>query len=199
MIKTLLFEPRSFFRNFENFKNEKHIILLFCLAGIVRSFDRAIGKNQGDTWELSSIILFSVIVGALLGWISFYIYGGLISLTSGWIGKSISTESAMQIMAYAVIPMVFSLLILAVQILIFGNQLFQSQIFVNESSFEFYLFNGLLLLQVLLSLYSLYLFIVGISEVHQVSFGRATLYAFLPALGILVIVAVVLSISALIN
>src|SRR5690606_37035280 len=118
--------------------------------------------NKGDTSDPLSVIAFSVIIGALLGWISFYIYAGFISLMSGWIGKSMSVKSVVQIMAYGSVPMILSLVILAVQIAIFGNQIFQSQIFIADNSFENFLYIALAFIPALLVLYSFFLFLIGI-------------------------------------
>lgn len=196
MFKTLLLQPRTFFRHFDSVKNGKHVIILLVLAGISRAFDQAISNNKGDNADLLSVIAFSVILGGLLGWITFYIYAGFISFMSGWIGKSMSVKSVVQVMAYASVPMILSLVILGVQILIFGNQIFQSQIFIAGDSFEFFLYYALAFIPVLLGLYSFFVFLLGISEVHEVSLGKAAVHVLSPLVALVLIVVVLIAIFA---
>ncbi|WP_284653615.1 YIP1 family protein [Flavobacterium terrisoli] len=194
MLQKLILHPRDFFSDFSSVKNQNHIIILLMLAGIERSFDRAMVKNLGDKWELGSVILFSVIMGALLGWLSFYIYAALVSWTSGWINSKISTKNVVEIIAYASVPLITSLVVLLFQIIIFENQMFQSSIFIVDYSFEYFAFYISLALQILLSVYSLIMFIIGLSVIQKISMAKATLNVFLPLLFFLTIAAVIIGI-----
>lgn len=198
MISELLLKPRQFYRNFESVYNHSHVVFLIVAAGIARAFDRAISKSQGDTWELASVIWFSIIIGALLGWMAFYIYAALVSWTSEWIGGKISTREAVGVMAYAAIPMVFSMIFLAVQIALYGNEVFQSEVAYGIEDTHFYIYFGLFLVQALLGLYSFILFVIGLSEIQNIGTGRALLNAFMPVLFLLAIAAVLIVVMSIV-
>ena len=192
MILKVLLAPREFYRHFPRSRNQTQIVILLILAGIARAFDRAIGKSQGDSWELGTIIVFSILIGGLLGWISFYVYAALVSWTSTWVGGRITGKATLEIMAYAAIPMIFSLVFLSLQMMIYGSRIFRSDDSFAEYDLNFFVYNGLLVIHALLSLYSFALFVIGLSEVQKISVGKAALNALSPIVFFLAIAAIVI-------
>ncbi len=195
LLRLLLLRPFKFFQNFNEIRNENHIIILLTLAGITRGLDRAQVKSLGDKWELDGVLLFSIIMGVLLGWLSFYIYGAMVSGTSTWINGSITTKNAVAAMAYAAIPTIISMFFLFVQVMIFGNAVFQSEIFIDTFSIEWFAFYILSILELIFGIYSFILFAIGLAAIQKFSIAKGFLNALLPAIIFLAIIGIVFMIS----
>lgn len=79
--------PRPIFQYIHDHQYQKYMVVLMVLAGIGSAFDRASSNNSGDDISLQLVIALSVVMGGLLGWISYYIYAALISWTGKWLGE----------------------------------------------------------------------------------------------------------------
>jgi len=188
----LLTSPRDAFKFINDYKFDKHVTILLSLAGIVRTFDRAIGKNMGDDFSLLGLITFCIIIGGLFGWITYYIYSALISWTGKWFEGTADTQSILRILAYSLFPSIFILILLIPQIAIYGNSMFQSDYDTsNTGLINNIVYYGLLLCGVVLGIWSFVLSIIGISEVQKFSIWKALLNLLLPALFFISIILVI--------
>ena len=188
----LLTSPKEAFKFINDYKFDKHVTLLLFLAGIVRSFDRATSKNMGDNLSLWGIIAFCVIVGGLFGWISYYIYASLISWTGRWFEGKANTQSILRVLAYSLFPSVLILILLIVEIAIYGNTLFQSDNDIsNTGLINNIVYYGLLLCEVVLGIWSFVLSVIGISQIQKFSIWKALLNLLLPALLFISIILVI--------
>ncbi len=77
--------PRMVFKYLNDYSYEKFVTILLILAGITRTFDRASTRGVGDNMSLGRVIILCVILGGLLGWITYYIYAAMISWTGKWL------------------------------------------------------------------------------------------------------------------
>ena len=118
--------PREVFKFINTYKYDKYVSVLLILGGITRTFDRASMKNMGDNFSIWGIIAFCLIIGAIFGWITYYLYSVLINWTGKWINGKGNTESILRVLSYALIPSIISLLLLIPQIIIYGNEIFKS-------------------------------------------------------------------------
>ncbi|HYD91781.1 MAG TPA: Yip1 family protein, partial [Flavobacterium sp.] len=118
--------PRTIFRFIHENKYEKYMWLLLILAGISNGFDRASRENMGDTGSLAKIVVISILVGGLLGWISYYIYSALVS----WIGQlfkgKADVKAIVRVMAYGSVPSIAALVMLVPQMIVYGKEMFTS-------------------------------------------------------------------------
>jgi hypothetical protein len=114
-------KPRAVFKYINDQEYAKFVNLLLVLAGISRAFDRASMNDLGDSISMGAILGLSILMGGLLGWISFYIYAALLSWTAGWLKGKGDTTSILRILSYAMTPSIVSLLFLIPQIGIYGN------------------------------------------------------------------------------
>jgi hypothetical protein len=138
---------------------------------------------MGDTESLSYIIIISVLGGGLLGWISYYLYAMLVSWTGRWLGGKASKEAIFKIFAYSLIPSIFALPLIGIQILLFDQEYFSSSpSFIEESTASFILFTGLSILEFVLGFWSFVICIAGVSEIQKISISKAILNLFLPLL-----------------
>ena len=94
-------EPRAVFGFINKFQYDRFLVPLLFFAGIIRALDRAVARDLGDTLSLGAIIMTSVLLGGLLGWISYYLYAALISWTGKWLDGKGNTKSILRALAYA--------------------------------------------------------------------------------------------------
>jgi hypothetical protein len=187
VIKAVLFDPKRAFRFIHKFQYENHLKPLLVLAGMANAFDRAASSNEGDTGSLGGIIFASLLIGGLLGWISYYVYSSLISWTGSWINGTASREAILRVLAYATIPTSLSLIVTLLGILIFQNSYFQENLNIDSDNYlllgVYYLLTAV---SIGLAVYTLILYVVGVAEVQGFSYLKALLNIALPLVLILV-------------
>lgn len=178
--------PREVFKFINTYKYDKHVTILLILGGITRTFDRASLKNMGDNFSLFGVIAFCIIIGALFGWITYYIYSALISWTGKWINAKGNTDSILRVLSYALIPSILSLLLLIPQIAIYGNEIFKSDGDLSSGGIiSTIIVYGSMFIEFTLGIWSLALCVIGISEVQKLSIGKSILNLLLPAIVIM--------------
>lgn len=185
------FNPRLVFRYLEQNSYGKYVSVLLVLAGINSATDRAIAGGMGDSMSLLIVLLITVVAGALLGWISFYIYAALISWTGRWLKGRSNTSSLLRVIAHAQIPSIVSLILVFAQIGVFGNDLFQTYPDLTSHMPLAVFYYLTIFLSTILSLWTFILLIVGVSEVQQFSIGKAILNVLLPIFLFLIPIAII--------
>lgn len=183
------FSPRSVLRYINEKQYDKYVIILLIISGIVRSFDRAVAKDMGDNMSVWFIIGLCIFAGGLFGWISFYIYAFLLSWTGKWLKGEGGTRDMLRIAAYAMIPSIFTLLLLFIQIALWGEGVFMSEgPFASEDWASIVLSFVFLLLELILIVWTIVFYVVGISEVQKFSLWKSVLNMLLPGLMLLSII-----------
>lgn len=181
--------PRQVFRYINDNRYDKYVTILLILAGISRSFDRAMIKNIGDKMSLWAIIGTCIILGGLLGWIIYYVYAALVSWTGKWLDGKGNTSSILRILAYAMLPTAIGLIFFIPQLAINGIDLFKRDGDVTSTSWIFnVIIFGSIFLQGVLTIWTLVFCIVGIAEVQKFSLGKAILNILLPIIFLISIV-----------
>jgi len=184
--------PRQVFKYINDNHYEKYVTVLLVLSGISRSFDRASIKNMGDKMSIWAILGLCIILGGLLGWISYYIYAALVSWTGKWLKGQGDTSSILRIFSYAMIPSIIALLFLIPQIGIYGVEIFKEDGDITSASWiSNILVYGSMFLEVVLGIWTLIFCVVGISEVQKLSIGKSILNLLLPILVILVPILII--------
>lgn len=193
IVTRIWFEPRTIFRYINEHRHETSLWMLLVLNGIVQSFERAAQKHMGDTFPFVGLVLFCIVFGSLGGYISVKIYAHLISWTGRWLGGTADNKSLLRVFAYACIPSLVSLLVLIVQLGLYGQVLFQ-----KDGISEAFDTVGLLLIavQFILKVWLVVLWIVGTAEVQAFSIGKAIVNLLLPSL---LLVALVLGFVLLVK
>jgi len=180
-------EPRKVFKFIIRRSYRKYFILLLGLAGIVRAFDRASMRDMGDKQSLLFIVSVSIVGGALLGWISYYIYAALIRWTGKWVGGHADFDSIIKVITYAMIPSIVGLLFLVPQLLTYGVEAYKADGDITSGSLlTNIVFYVSLLAELALGIWTIALLVVGISEVQNLSVGKAILNLLLPIIIIFV-------------
>lgn len=189
-------EPRLMFRYIDAHQHEVSLWMLLVLNGMVRAFDRAQQQNAGDKMSLMALVLLCIIGGSLGGWLSVYIYAWLISKTGKWLGGTAEPRALLRVFAYAGIPSALTLLLLIVQIGLYGERLFQEDNAVLSNGFGVGALGSFtFMVQFALQLWTASLFVIATAELQRFSTGKAILNLVLPAL-ILIAVVLLIVLSA---
>lgn len=190
------FSPREVFKYLSHHEYDKYVPLLLILGGISRTIDRAIERSMGDDYPLGGILLISVILGGLLGWISLYIYSALVSWMGTWLGGKSDTKSVLRVLAYALIPSLFSLIFVAISIIIYGQEIFVSEP-GYQSSIDAIILLVLGIIEITLSVWSFVVLVAGISEIQNFAIGKALLNVLMPGIIFLGLIMTIFIISTI--
>ncbi|TDO70484.1 Yip1-like protein [Flavobacterium chryseum] len=181
--------PKEAFIFINDYKYSKHVTLFLILSGITKSFDKAISKNMGDNLPLWSVITYGILIGITFGWLLNSLYAFSISWTGKWFNGKADTRSILRVIAYALLPSFISLFFLFIQILIYGNSIFQSSYeYLYTGLFDTTLYWFFYLIDLALIIWSCMLLVIGISVVQKFSIGKAILNLILPVLVLALIV-----------
>lgn len=192
--------PKDFFAYVVQHKYDKYFYLLMILFGIYSSFSRATTQNYGDKYSLMGVIFLAVVVGGLLGWISLYFYAGFVSLTGSLFGGKAYTKDIVIIFSYAFIPNAIALLLVIIQIIIYGNEMFKSNgDFLSGSIGGIVLYWGTVVLELVLNGMSIILAVIGLAEIQKFSILKAFLNLFFPIFIIVFLIALIFGINYIIN
>jgi len=176
-------KPRMVFKFINDRHYGKFVNLLLVLAGISRAFDRAVMKDMGDKMSMWTIIAFCVILGGLLGWISYYIYAALLSWTGKWLNGKGNTTSILRVLSYALTPSIIALILLIPQIGIYGNEIFKADGDITSAGLiSNILVYGSIILELILGIWTIVFCVVAISEVQKLSISKSILNLLLPVL-----------------
>lgn len=185
--------PQQVFKYINDKQYDKYVTLLLILSGISRSFDRASLKNMGDKMSIWAILGLCIIVGGLMGWISYYIYAGLISWTGKLLKGKGDTSSILRILSYAMIPSIIALIFLLPQIGIYGVEIFKEDGDITSAGWISNIFvYGSMFLELVLGIWTIVFCVVGISEVQKLSIGKSILNLLLPLFVIIVPVLIII-------
>ncbi len=177
------FSPREVFKYIRYRNYDKYVTVLLILAGVSRAFDKAADKGMGDTMSLWGIIGLCVFVGGVVGWCISGIYAGLINWTGKWLKGQGDTKSILNVMAYAYIPSILSLILLVPELSIYGVEIFKTNgDIISAGISSNILFYGALIIEAILGVWTVVLLIIGVAETQQFSIGKAIVNLLLPIL-----------------
>lgn len=175
--------PRKVFKYIIESGYEKYSYNLIILAGIIRAFNNSMDKSLGDKIPLWGVIAISIVLGGLIGWIFFEAYAWGISKTGKWLKGISDKKGILRIMSYSIIPVIPTIFLIVIQILIYGNEMYKSDGDITSGGLTAnILFYSSIVLQIVLSIWTLVLFVIGISEIQKFSIGKAILNILIPAL-----------------
>ncbi|MGB5647964.1 Yip1 family protein [Muriicola sp.] len=173
--------PRKVFKFINDQQYDRYVYLLLALAGIANAFDRAVSRDLGDKMSLWGIIMLCFFVGGFLGWISIYIYAGLISWTGKWLKGEGNSSSILRILSYALIPIIVAMIFLVPQIGIYGKEMFKSDGDITSAGLiPNFIFYGTMILEFVLAIWTIVLCVVAVAEVQKFSIAKSILNLLLP-------------------
>jgi len=208
------FSPRLVFKYLNDNNYGKYVIIFLVLAGITNTFGIALTGSWSEDMSLMKILAICILFGGLFGWVSFYIFAALVSWTGRFLNGQGNTTSLLRMTSHAMIPSIVALLLLIPQIAamvrpgifhseldryvsgnafllisqiaMFAEGIFQNGIGVyGKASLLTIVFYATSLLAVILGLWTLVIFVIGVSEVQKFSIGKSIMNIILAALLIL--------------
>lgn len=185
--------PDKFFQNINNLERKKEVTILMILEGIMYAFGKAQADFYGDNWELSRIIMFCLIFGVLFGWLFVYVIASMTRWSGEYFGGSASNRQILAVAAYSSIPILFAIIPLSLQIILYGRNAFRKFSLLEGS--DYYIMSTLGAVQLLLGIVSLGLFVKGVSVVQRFSTWKAMASIVLVPVITFAVVASVLLIS----
>ena len=192
--------PRRVFKFINDHRYDSLTTLLVIFGGITSALNRASDKHMGDSMSLFAVLIISVIVGAVFGWLSYYIYAALMSWTGKWMKGKGNTDALFRMISYSLIPSLIILPLILTRILLIGNKEFQNNVdLYSEGTLVAVLCFITYFLEFMFGLWTLFIIVVGISEIQQFSIGKAIVNLILPGAMILAIIAPIAAIMYLVT
>lgn len=174
------------------YSGDKYLILLFILGGITQAIDKASSKNMGDHQSTIAVLLMAIVFGGLFGWISYYFYAWLLEVSGKWLKGRASFQEFKVILAWSSIPTICSLILLIPELMLLGDDLFKSESTqINNVSNVILIVFGIL--EITLGIWTVVIFIKGVSLIQNFKTGKAILNAIIP--GLLIIIPILFLIS----
>lgn len=167
---SIWYKPRKTIRKIIS-THPTHLVIVFAvLAGIGQAINRAVQKSPGDAFSLWELIGMCIIGGSIGGIFYLYIAGGLFRWTGSWFGGQASSEDVRAAIAWSTVPATVSNFLWIPLIIVYGHEMFTIytiSVYTNPRLSFFIIVVGLI--QYWLTIWSLILYVICISEVHQIS------------------------------
>ena len=190
-------KPRDTIQQIIDSDDPKNMVLfLAAISGISSILSGAVGNNTGDQQPLVGIIAGALIVGPIAGVIGLYISGMLLSWTGKWIGGRASAEYVRTALAWAHIPVIWTVLLWIPEILIFGQETFMTpdeNSLVTTAPYAFYEV-GFGIIKMTASVWAFILLLKGLGQVQGFSAWKALWNLMIP--GLLFLIPIILIVVA---
>jgi len=173
--------PRETVRKIVEFNPKFRFLALSFLHGIPMVFYLAQDLSLGDTFSLAGIIIVSLILAIFLGMLSITIGAALLYWTGKWIGGKGSFYPVRAAVSWSNVPNIVIILCWATLIFFFRHQVFlaafQKGEFVGAA---LAIYGVVLLVQAVMSIWSLIILIKGLAEVQGFSAWKGLLNVLIP-------------------
>jgi hypothetical protein len=163
-------QPASVLGYVNEYRYDRYTLLLLVITAVAGSLELAIAFSLGERMTLPVLLAVCFFLGGLLGLVAFYIYAAVVSWTGDWFDGLGSVNALVRVFAYAMFPMVFILLLVIAKILVFGAEIFEDRMDLNEYDSKasgFYLIACTI--ELTLVACSFYLTVIGVSQAQRFS------------------------------
>lgn len=179
--------PRRTIRQIVETNPDRLVLLLAAVGGIVEALINASSDSKGENMSLQAILLTSLIGGPLMGVIGLWLGGALLRWTGGWIGGQADSRRIRATLAWANVPLVWSLLLWIPALLLFGAELFATATPILDAST---MLSGLYMVFSfgigIVSIWAFVVFLHALGEVQGFSAWKALGNSILAGLAVLV-------------
>lgn len=126
--------PRATMQQIVDSDPRRLVLLLAAVHGFSQTLDRASMRNLGDKLSVPVILAIALVAGPLVGWFGLYLGGVLMRWTGKWIGGRAPAEHIRSVLAWSGVPLVWALLLLPIQLALFGREMFTTETPVMDAS-----------------------------------------------------------------
>jgi hypothetical protein len=157
--------------------------LLIALASCVSVFNRSFTKHLADKYNGIIYIIGILVLSFVITLVFTYLYASMISWTGKWLKGRAGTDSITRVLAYSQIPSASLLLFQIPCLLLFGFDLFKSNLSINHSELVGIFVTSIwYLLAAITSIWSFVLGLIGLAELQNFSLWRSFINYLLPVL-----------------
>jgi hypothetical protein len=174
LLKTIWLQPRHTIRFILKHCPDKYLWGLLVLGGIAGSLGNL--AENGLLMNLTGFVAFiaTVALGGIFGPLFNLIFAGLIRMTGRWIKGQADFSQILIVVAWSLVPSIASMVFFLARWVYFGNDIFLGNTDLSSIFNDFFItFTSLA--DLALSVWSLVILIVGLSEVQHFGIGRAIL------------------------
>ncbi len=194
---TIWYKPRSTIRQILDSNSDRYVAILVGIFGILRALEQASERNMGDTLPLVGTLVLVLLVGPLGGYITVYIFGAVYRWTGSWVGGKANSKEIRTALAWAYVPGILSLFLWIIKLVLFGEEMFTKATPRLDSSILLsIIFLGLLFIDIIISIWTLFLMVKCISEAHRFSAWKGLVTIFL---GLLIIAVPIFAIAVILS
>lgn len=174
--------PRETVRSIVDSNPSHHLWGLSAFYGFVMMLQSAQNTSLGDKLSAPSIVLICALLAAPVGWLSFYIMGGILTLCGKWIGGKGSFKNVRTALAWSNVTSVANTILWLMMLFAFGDSVFTSvfpdavAVSPPQRGFLVFVFGA----QLILAIWSLILLLKALGEVQGFSVWKALLNVILP-------------------
>ncbi len=165
--------PRRVFRELASQPIGRLDYLLGAAQGMVGWLAWSRAQNAGATDSVAGIIGKGVVVGSLIGVASLYVMAAIYTRLGKRFGGSSTRNQVIHVLAYGGVPMAVSLGIWVLTALLAGEATFMQVPRPDLETFPALLLRAQFIAYVLLTIWSVVLQIMGLSEVHRLATRKA--------------------------
>lgn len=188
--------PRQTIRQLTNESKFGWLLLLACLGGISYFLDTASTSNLGDRANASAggIVLIGLFVGPFIGLIGWQLFSAICFGIGKLFGGEATLKETQYAVAWASVPLVFSLLIWIPDLAIMGDGAFSESVSaVNPFGATIVFFTAFL--EIIIGIWYVVILVKAIAEVNQFSAWKGLAVIVLPVLFLLVFAILLVYIS----
>jgi hypothetical protein len=187
----ILYRPRTTIRRIIQLDPKRGVYLLAGMAGYAQFLDNAMEQTLGNNMGLLAILGLGLLVGPIAGIISLAVSTFVVGFVARRLGGAAESEDTMAALAWAQVPAVVTLALAAIQILIFGGDIFKSEIPLIETNPALaIIFIPIAAAGILILLWQLILTVLTVAEANRFSIWRSIATLLISALVVVVPFAV---------
>ncbi|MEO1653136.1 MAG: Yip1 family protein [Bacteroidota bacterium] len=178
------FRPRATFAYILKNCPDKYVQGFLVLAGVISALNRAVSNSSGDNLSFGVLLITTLFLGGLFGWLGYYIYAWALSASGKFIGGKADGEEFRMVLAWSSVPLITTLVFFAAALIVLQEKLFIEEPSL-ETNLEIFVYFSLGVANIVFGIWSFVLLVIGTSEIQQFGIGKAILNVIMPALIIL--------------
>ncbi len=193
---TMWVSPRKTIREVVTYNPDHRLWILSFIFGVGSLLGISQSYSMGHIGHLSMIILLSVILAPIWGYIMFSVGSFFVSFTGKWIGGHGNYKQIRSSMAWSNVPMIVNVICWFLLITIFGSDLFKD--FPGGyllSGGEFWLLFSLLIIQLTVGIWSIILYIISLSEVQMFSIIKSIVNLIIAFIFIAIVIFIAINLA----
>lgn len=167
-------KPRKTIRQIIDSGSNKWIFVLISIGGIVDALNNASGQSRGDNYSLTTIVVGSIISGPIFGIVGLYVGSAILRWTGKWIGGKGEIQDIRTAIAWANIPIIWSLVLWVPELIIFKEEIFTSETpRIDASNTLAVLWLIFAAIEIVLAVWSAVIFLKSLGEAQGFSAWKA--------------------------